>query len=126
MLGTHRRDSARGFWHPRDKRGLRNVLRVWMCVVALAHRAGFAGLLYHNWNHGRTGLGGFFGSGPSRSRAEVTEVEVRACGDRVAWDAGGGGGPGAAGSAGFAACDDAKHGAEGGDSVAGAANDASR
>ena len=107
-------------------KGLAECWRVWMCVVALAHRAGFAGLLYHNWNLGRTGLGGFFGSGPSRSRAEVTEVAVRAYSDRVAWDIGGRRGRGAAGSAGFAACDDAKHGAEWGDFGAGAANDSSR
>ena len=66
-------------------------------------------------------VGWIFGSGATRSRAEVTEVEVRACGGGVAWVVGGGGRRSETGSGGFDACADAEYGAAWGDSGAGAA-----
>ena len=56
-------------------------------VCWTAHCAGLQGSSFNLEINGITGImGGFFGSGATRSRAGVTEVTVRACrGGGMAW-----------------------------------------
>src|SRR5271156_5360303 len=76
--GWMRRESAGicGLSASTDKRSA--ARRLWMCVCWAAHRAGLAGLLYHNGNKRQNGIkGGFLGQ-VQRGRAQRS-LELR-CG----------------------------------------------